>query len=129
MSIYGTFFTIEDERQWISELEAKGVGAAVIRDGEPHPDDLDAPIVYQGSNVIPSESDPRGGSVDLAHISKFVRFWRDNPDAPTHEEPEGLEPFVRLCVHSDELATVVLTAHQVRRLRDSLDEWLSAVSS
>lgn len=134
MSIWGGFFGIEDEREWIADLQADGIGAGVIRDGEPSPEDLDAPLVYQGSNVLPEHTSLRGGGVDLAYISAHVRFWRDNPDAPVEQEPyEPVEPFMRLMVHEartapkrqEGLATVLLTVGQVERLRDALTEWIA----
>lgn len=131
MSIWASTLTIEDERQWVAELQEAGIGAGVIRDGEPDFDDLDAPIIYKGSHVLPEEDHPRGGSVGLAIIPPHVRYWRENPNGV--EEPEGTpyEPFLRLDVqaHGDTDggpadATVVLTRHQVERLRDALAEFL-----
>jgi hypothetical protein len=138
MSIYGSFFAIEDERQWVAELEAEGIKAGIIRDGDPGPDDLDAPVIYQGSHVLPEETDPRGGSLGLAHIAAHVRYYRENPDADGKDEPwEPPEPFLRLDVqeHSTSYrrepgsATVVLTEHQAERLRDALTGWLERLES
>lgn len=134
MSIYGTSFSIEDEREWIADLEADGIRAGVIRDGEPEQEDWDAPYVYQGSNVIPEDAHLRGGSVDLAYISKFVRHHRDNPDAT--DDPHGVEPFLRLGVcearrapHREEgSAVVLLMIDQARRLAQALTEWVDAAS-
>lgn len=133
MSIWASTLSIEDERQWIADLEEAGIKSGVIRDGEPEFDDLDAPIIYQGSHVLPEESDARGGSVDLAIIPPHVRFWRENPDTPVEDEPEGppYEPFLRLSVDThknsdggEAHSTVVLTRRQAGRLRDELNEWL-----
>ena len=132
MSIFATWLTIEDERQWIASLESEGIDAAVIRDGVPSFDDLDAPIIYQGSHVIPAESDPRGGSVDLSAIPGHVRFWRENPDAPIEDEPEGkVEPYLRLGVqdHQGNRAVVILTARQAARLKGTLTDWLDALAA
>ena len=136
LSIYASIFSIEDERQWIADMEKDGIKAGVIRDGDPEFDHLDAPIIYQGSHVMPDESDARGGSVGLAHIAAHVRFWRDNPDAAVDQEPDsGCEPYLRLDVqaHADTYggggdATVVLTLRQARRLRDALSEHLLETS-
>jgi hypothetical protein len=132
VSIYGSILTIEDERQWVADLRGQGISAEVIRDGDPESDDLDAPLIYQGSHVLPEDSHPRGGYVGLAHIAAHVRFWRENPDAPLHDEPWlPAEPFLRLSVVADETtyqgggdATVVLTSRQATRLRDALNDWL-----
>lgn len=133
MSIYATWLTIEDERQWIASLEAAGVNAGVIRDGGPTPEDLDAPIVYQGSHVLPSDSDRRGGSVYVCAIPDHIT--RDGHD----DVPElTLKDWLRLGVSSEDSdteyegkpyepggdATVVLTRSQAERLRDTLTAWL-----
>lgn len=86
----------------------------------------DAPLVYQGSHVLPSETDERGGFVDIASIAAGVRYWRDNPDATIDTEPDGLvEPFLRFGVNE---GTVVLTRRHVEEIVGTLTEWL-AVSS
>jgi len=126
VSIYATILTIEDERQWMAGLEAEGIRAGVIRDGEPDADDLDAPIIYQGSHLLPRDNDKRGGSVDLALIpSHITRDGRDDK-----AEDEAPWPWLRLGV-SDGIgsdATVVITSRQAKRLRDSLTDWLAQVS-
>jgi hypothetical protein len=134
MSIWATTLNIEDERQWIADLEARGIEAGVLREGEPEFDDLDAPIIYQGSHVLPELDDPRGGSLDLAHIPPHVRYWRENPDADPESEPWGapVDPFLRISVeeHSDTprrypgQATVILTLRQATRLRNELSEFI-----
>jgi len=131
LSIYGTFFAIEDERQWMAGLEAQGIKAGVVRDGEPDPEDLDAPYVYQGSHVLPEPSDPRGGSVQLAHVAAHVRYYRENPDG--RDEPDRpLEPWVRLSideaagVESGGSVTVLLDVAQAGRLAAALRDWIEA---
>jgi hypothetical protein len=134
VSIFATLLSIEDERQWIAGLQSQGIDAGVIRDGGPDFDDLDAPIVYQGSHVLPEESDFRAGSLDLAAIPPHVRFWRENPDADVEDEPgypDACEPFLRMSLEAHEStyggggdATVLLTIRQATRLRDALDHWL-----
>lgn len=127
MSIYASLLTIEDEREWISKLQSEGIDAGVIRDGDPRPEDLDAPFVYQGSHVLPQPNHPRGGSVSTAGIPAHVRFWRENPEADTEEEPElPWEPYMRLSVGeggTGEDATVILNLDQVRRLIEGLIDW------
>lgn len=134
MSIWASFLGIEDERQWVAGLKTSGINAGVVRDGGPEFDDLDAPIIYQGSHVLPEMSDARGGSVDLAYIPEHVRFWRENPDASVEDEPYDIpDPYLRLGVHAHDDtyhgggdATVLLTVRQATRLRDSLSWWLKA---
>jgi hypothetical protein len=133
VSIWASTFAIEDERQWVAELEADGIKAGVIRDGQPAFDDLDAPIIYQGSHVLPEMEHARGGSLDLAVVLPHVRFWRENPDAEVSDEPYGepTDPFLRLSLHehadtphrSEGDATVILTLRQAQRLRDELAEF------
>lgn len=87
----------------------------------------DAPLVYQGSHVLPSDDDKRGGWVDIACIGAHVRFWRENPDASTDDEPDwpNVEPFLRFGVNSE---TVVLTQRNVEQIAATLNEWLAARS-
>lgn len=135
MSIFASFFSIEDERQWMAALQDAGIKTGIIRDSGPEFDDLDAPIIYQGSHVMPDEADERGGSVHLASIPAHVRYWQENPDAPTETEPEeGHEPFLRLDIQAHENtyygggdATVILTKRQATRLRDNLTWWLEEI--
>lgn len=133
MSIYATWLTIEDERQWVSDLQADGIKAGVIRDGSPDFDDTDAPIIYQGSNILPSDDHARGGAVEVASIPSHIT--RDMEDsAPEDGAPH---PWLRLGVHAKPGgrheeggdATVVLTKHQATRLRDTLTEWLDATEA
>lgn len=121
MSIWASFFGIEDERLWIAGLESQGVKAGVIRDGAPSPEDLDAPLIYQGSHVLPEPDHPRGGWLDLAYIPPHVRYDREHPDG--EDEPDGppTDPYLRLCLGDREgNATVILTLPQAQRLRDAL---------
>jgi hypothetical protein len=79
-----------------------------------------APIAYRGSHVLPSDDDPRGGSVDVAGIPDFIT--RDGRD---DARGEGLKDWLRLLIDADGGA-VVLTRRHVRLLRDTLTEWLDA---
>lgn len=77
------------------------------------------PLVYQASHILPSETDPRGGHVDLSSIPGHIR--REGRAAPpTDEQPY---PFLRVGVNE---ARVVLTREQVQRVYASLGEWLRA---
>lgn len=61
------------------------------------PDERPAPIIYRQSHVIPSADDPRGGSVDLAHLPGFItRDGRDNGTPDDEDRPWW--PFLRLSV-------------------------------
>jgi hypothetical protein len=91
-----------------------------------------APIIYRGSHVSPSEDDPRGGSVDFAAIPNFCHpsvRGTDTDDGPPVE-------FARLSVVEDPStygheqavgsANVILERAQVKRLRDTLTQWLES---
>lgn len=140
MSIYATWLSIEDARECAAEMEAAGINYGVIGPdgpvedlGELDPEELDAPIVYEGSHVLPADDDRRGGSVEVAAIpDDITREGRD-------DAPEGaLKDWLRLSVDSlDSIetyrgapyveggsATVVLTRNQVERLADTLTAWL-----
>lgn len=83
----------------------------------------DAPLVYQGSHVLPSGDDERGGWVDLALIPGHVRFYRDHPeadDAPEDQLPP--EPFLRFGVND---ARVILTRRNVEQIAETLSAWLA----
>lgn len=81
----------------------------------------DAPIVYQGSHILPSQDDERGGHVDIALIpSHITRDGRD--DRPEDEAPW---PFLRMGVNSE---TVILTRRNVLEIVESLTYWLGEVN-
>ncbi len=83
--------------------------------------DGDAPLVYQGSHVLPSEADPRGGHVDLALIpSHITRDGRD--DQPEDGAPW---PYLRFGVNE---STVVLTRSQVEQISVQLEWWLAGTA-
>lgn len=131
MSIYATSLMIEDARQEAERLATHGIDFGVIgRVGPVELDDLpldelDAPIIYQGSHILPSDDDPRGGAVDTGWIPDHIE--RDGRD----DGREGPKPWLRLGVTQASSgdadagrATVVLTREQVKRLRDDLSSWL-----
>jgi len=84
-----------------------------------------APWPYNGSHVLPERNHPRGAaSLDVAALSRFVRYNRDNPDGT--DEPEGVEPWLRLSVNT---ADVILDEAQVFALHDILGAWLVQLRS
>jgi hypothetical protein len=85
-----------------------------------------APLVYQGSHVLPSLGDERGGTFELAEIPSFIQR-----DGQENGEEGALKDFLRVDVdqHFDVLRvvppqTVVLDRSQVEELRDYLSSWL-----
>lgn len=85
-------------------------------------DDGLAPYVYENSVTLPHEGMERDGDVDVAVLSKFVRYYREHPHSEV-AAPEGIEPWLRLSVND---ATVILDAAQVRALHATLAEWLNS---
>lgn len=90
----------------------------------------EAPIIYQGSHVNPSGTDPRGGFVMVCAIPDFC-----HPDAIRNRDDDHGKPvnFLRLSVREDPAtyrgnepgdATVVLTREQVVEMHDTLARWL-----
>jgi hypothetical protein len=126
VSIYGSLPAPDDDyheddcARWEKRGDIWDIGDKPCDCGQ-----VGAPLVYQGSHVLPSEEDRRGGHVDLGLISPHVRFWRDNPDASVEDEPDIdtalCEPFLRFGVND---ATVVLTRRNVEEVYQSLLWWL-----
>ena len=79
------------------------------------------PIIYQGSHILPSNKDKRGGEFGVSAIpSHITRDGRDN-------KPEGQwHPWLRVHLRADTGNTIVLTSKQVEALRDALNRWLEA---
>lgn len=80
----------------------------------------DAPYRYLGSHILPSEDDPRGGSIGLALIPSHIT--RDSRD----DQPEGGAPWPWLRVHIDtdtDDPCVIITPAQARRLAQQLNDW------
>lgn len=109
MSIYGTTVTLSAEY-----------------------DDDDPPIIYQGSHVLPSDDDPRGGVLMFAQIPGWIE--RDGRDKPDDESQP--HPWLRLdLIESPKTdggsdpghATVVLDRKQAEQVRDYLADWLSSI--
>lgn len=92
-----------------------------------------APLVYEGSHVLPADTDRRGGEVQVAAIPDFIER-----DGRVDARGSGLKDWLRLSVASDASslmrkgepyvpggrATVVLTRPLVEELRDTLTLWL-----
>ncbi len=79
------------------------------------------PLRYQGSHVLPSDDDPRGGCVEVAMIPGFIeREGRTLDGAGPDDTP--CWPWIRLSVGE---GTAVLTRTQVAEIHAYLGEWLS----
>ncbi|MFY1686383.1 hypothetical protein [Plantactinospora sp. WMMB782] len=95
---------------------------ALPLDGDEQP----APIVYQGSHVLPADGDARDGVLLLCQIPGHISLnGRDSPD-----DERTVWPWLRLSLHGPGGdATVVLDREQVERIHAYLGEWLSAARS
>lgn len=80
----------------------------------------DAPLVYQGSHVLPLVTDERGGDIDIASIPGFIT--RDGRDNGGDEDRPW--PFLRFGVNGE---TVVLTERNAREVAATLNDWLARV--
>ena len=77
------------------------------------------PLIYQGSHVLPSDADARGGNVDLSSISGHIR--REGREPPPNDDQPY--PYLRVGVNQ---ARVVLTRDQAALMHRSLGKWLRA---
>lgn len=79
-----------------------------------------APIIYQGSHVLPDDSDQRGGTLDLG----VIPGWIERPGRPaTNNQGRAvpLHPWLRITINDE---SVVLDRAQVAALTGHLREWL-----
>lgn len=133
MSIYGTWLYFDADHEegcakWIPDPEFDDGGIMIDEGnsctcGQPF-----LPLVYQGSHILPSADDARGGGLEFAGIPDFIT--RDGRD----DAPEGeLKDWIRFSLWEDPTtyrgstpgsATVVLTRTQVERLHGELGRWL-----
>jgi hypothetical protein len=122
VSIYASWRGLDCEHEdgckyWVES------GDCVFEPGDP--DDCTcglplAPLLYQGSHVLPSDDDPKGGCIEIASIPDHItREGRD-------DAPEGaLKDWLRFGVYTaEDDVTLVLTRRHVEFLRDQLTGWL-----
>lgn len=130
MSIYGSLDAPSDDEHEEGCAYYKGWGTSSLElSGQPCDcGQPSAPLVYQGSHILPEPGEQRGGYVDIALISPHVRYWREHPDSPSATEPDmdthPPEPFLRLGVNE---GTILLDVAGVRRVHDTLHDWLEAI--
>lgn len=120
MSIYTTLLSLDDSNHddacavWVQiEPGVFGRSGKPCDCGQP-----DTPLVYQGSHVLPADTDPRGGYIEFASIPGFItRDGRD--DGPDDEATPW--PYLRFST-SD--GGVVLTRDQAKQIHETLGLWL-----
>lgn len=117
MSIYCTTFDLGLEHS-LRCKRLRRVGREYRQDDSKPCTCGSCPIKYQGSHILPSDRDERGGHFDLGAIpSHITRNGRD-------DAPEGRwHSWLRLSVNDE---TIILTSKQVSGLRDALDLWLDS---
>jgi hypothetical protein len=93
----------------------------VFDGGEP---DQPAPIVYQGSHILPSTDDPRAGNFDLGLINGWI-----TAQGRTGPTDEALWPYLRAGAGDAEGRQVelVFDVEQVEQLHADLGWWLEHV--
>lgn len=142
MSIYATWLMLGGENHDVERCAAYFEESPGCWDFTGKACDCDAwqerPLVYEGSHHLPSDSDPRGGLLEVGAI----------PDHVTHtgrdDAPEGaLKDWLRIGISSENsrtqfeakpyqkagAATVVLSRPLVEKLRDTLTTWLDREST
>ena len=82
-----------------------------------------APIIYQGSHIVPADTDPRGGTIDIAGIPGHITR-PGLPPTNTDDETLPWHPWLRLGVNSE---TVVLDRRGVELVHRELGEWLTGL--
>jgi hypothetical protein len=88
-----------------------------------------APIVYEGSHVLPSDTDRRGGDLNFAVIPDFIE--RDGREDGPHDWLRvGMVSVDSTLIYEGKpyqpggRAVVVLDRRQVEEMRDYLTSWL-----
>lgn len=138
MSIYGTLLQFAGDDHDVEHCDAYYESTEGCWDFTGRECTCDAwkmqPIVYEGSHILPADTDRRGGWIEVAMIPDHIT--RDGRD----DSPEGdPKPWLRIGLGSDDSteqyqgkpyvrggdATVVLTREMAVRLRDVLEDWLT----
>lgn len=120
MSIYATWlcFADDEHHESCAVWDEVSPGVYAMGNDECSCGQPDAPLTYQGSHVLPSDDDPRGGSLLVCAIPDHISH-DDRPDVPEGTLKDWLR--VSLYAYND---AVVLTRPQVERLRNTLTAWL-----
>lgn len=137
MSIYATWLVLDGSDHDVENCAAYVEAIEGVWDFSGKPCTCAAwkrqPIVYEGSHILPSDGDRRGGGIEVGGIPDHItREGRD-------DAPEGsLKDWLRIGIWADASteqykgkpyvaagdATVVLPRSLVEELRDTLTAWL-----
>lgn len=135
MSIYGTILFFDQWHEdgcavWVEDPPGSNsyrLGERACTCGLPG-----SPYVYEGSHVLPSATDRKGGSLDLAMVPAHIT--RDGRD----DGAEGPKDWLRLSLTNQAsteqyegkpyvpagASTIVLNRRHAEELRDALTDWL-----
>ena len=104
------------------------VGCVGYCDGCDECEQVGSAYIYGGSHVLPEANHGRAGEIDCAYLSNFVRHYRN--EGLEREEPDGIEPWLRLSVRALHGAdTVVLDRKQVEVMAGRLLDWLATLDA
>lgn len=124
MSIYATTFSIDADDHAEDCKRVRNVGGILHISNKRQCTCKAGPFAYQGSHVLPSDDDPRGGYFDLGAIPGFIE--REDRPRLSDDEDWPYWPWLRVAVNSE---VVVLPRDQVVKLREAIDFWLDNTST
>lgn len=120
MSIFCSEFGLDEHKTRCARLRKLGPKEYEQDDSKPCTCGV-SPILYQGSHVLPSNKDKRGGDLGFASIPPHIpRNGKDNGRKP--------HPWLRFHLDGGFQNSLILTRAQVLKLRDALTEWLERQS-
>jgi hypothetical protein len=118
MSIYCSAFGFDEHKPRCAKMRKIGVKEYLLNDSKPCTCGI-SPILYQGSHVLPSDKDKRGGDIGFASIPPHItRNGKDN------RTKEHLHPWLRFHLNDGFQDSLVLTRKQVIAMRDALNDWI-----
>lgn len=116
MSIYCSEFGLDEHKPRCAQMRNIGSGAYEWDNSKPCTCGV-SPILYQGSHVLPSKNDKRGGDFGFASIPPHItRNGKDNGRKP--------HPWLRFHLRGGFQDSLIITRAQVLKLRDALNDWL-----
>jgi len=118
VSIYCSVFGLDEHKPRCARI--KKLGPKLYQEDDTKPCTCGvSPIKYQGSHVLPSNKDERGGDLGFAAIpSHITRNRKDNG------AENGWLPWLRFHLNGGYQDSLILTRKQVTELRDCLNVWM-----